>query len=84
MNINVPVEVLAIDSESGEPVRPASGDEVHFACSGTIHSIDGAMAEVEITGVNGQPIPDPAEGSEPEGEMDGDELRGMAAQFDDQ
>lgn len=47
----VPLDLL---SEDGVP--PAEGDKVSYSVDGTVQSVDGNNANVEIDAVNGQPV----------------------------
>lgn len=51
-SVPVPVSALAIDG-----AEPAPGDEVEFTVSGTVNSVNGSMAIVQPTAINGQPLP---------------------------
>lgn len=73
MQVRVPIAALAIDD-----AKPQPGDPVDLTASGTLSSIDGEFAVVEIDTLNGAPVPADA----PAGEPDGDELRGMAEKAD--
>ena len=78
MKVRVPLAALAIDD-----AKPQPGDPVDLTATGSLSSIDGESAEVEIDSLNGQPVPQDAGAGEPDaGEPDGDELRGMAEEAD--
>jgi hypothetical protein len=61
MPIKVPVSALAGFDESGESGSPAAGDSFTLSeVEGIVSSIDGDIAEIEITSVNGESLVDDA------------------------
>ena len=74
MQVRVPIAALAIDD-----AQPQPGDPVDLTASGTISSIDGESAVVEIDTLNGAPVPPDGPAA---GEPDGDELRSLAETAD--
>lgn len=52
MKTRIPLSALAIDGE-----QPQAGDPVDLTASGTLDSVEGDMAVVDITTVNGSPLP---------------------------
>lgn len=51
----VPLDLL---SEDGVP--PAEGDSVSYSVDGTVQSVSGAIADVKIDAVNGEPVSEEA------------------------
>ncbi len=83
--IKIPLEALASQSEEGEAVQPQVGDTVVLeSVEGTVSSIEGEAAHIELQSVNGAPI-DYAEQKEEGEPSEGEEelLRAMAESEDE-
>lgn len=73
MKTRIPLSALAIDNENPQP-----GDPVDLTASGTLASVEGDVAVVDITTVNGTPVPQ--EGATGEDMEEDDLLRAAEAQ----
>ncbi len=68
--VHVPVQDLA---QGGTP--PDEGDEVEFSVKGTIRYVEGEIACLSVTEINGQPVSEPASSPGEEGGEDQDEQK---------
>lgn len=87
--VPIPLDALAQPDEKDEMVNPEQGDIVDFQVEGKIVSINGGMAMVQPTAVNGKPLDgsdepdedDPAKRDE-QGDQGFGQLEQMAQQQD--
>lgn len=76
----VPLASLAEEGADEKSANPAVGDPVDFSATGTVSRIEGGNAYVTLESVNGEPLPENQEPSEP----DEASILAMAAAADDQ
>jgi hypothetical protein len=85
---SVPLSSLAMPDDSEQMTPPAVGDEVNYQVAGKVVSIEGDIAQVQRTSINGQPVKGDGDGDEAEASPDDDQaeaaLRGDAAGMDAQ
>lgn len=74
----VPLSSLALPGEEAKTETPAVGDIVSYNVEGTITRIEGDMAYVKKTSVNGEEVGQEEAESEPNEETDFANLQGMA------
>lgn len=77
----VPLKALAQPDDAEQVNPPAQGDPVTFTVDATVTRIDGEMAYIKATAINGVELED--EAAEPAGlpdEQEGADLRAMAEQ----
>lgn len=78
---NVPLSALAMPDDTEQMQPPEVGDEVNYQVTGKVISIEGDVAQVQKTAVNGQPVggneDDPQSGGNDDDE--GQSLRSDAA-----
>ncbi len=55
---SVPLESLAMPDDSEQMTPPEVGDEVNYQVTGKVVSIEGGVAQVQKTSINGQPVAD--------------------------
>jgi len=83
-NDTVSLDALAMPDDQEQMQPPAVGDEVNYQVTGKVVSIQGDVATIAKTSVNGQPVDGSGDNDPTDGDDSPDSLRQDASKMDAQ
>lgn len=84
MTIKVPIEVLALQDEEGNPIQPEAGEDVAITLTGKLSGLEGGTATVEAVSANGVDLDEAGDGEDPVEREQGGDPQGETPASDDE